>query len=118
MNYLPVCLGATISPMAAQQIIASYYRAWVNNDRSGARGLVTDDLKFRSPQGNFNSANEFFDACWQYAAGFDALDIVHEVYADAGGYIAYRLGDGAVGEFIVIRAGKIAEIYVTFGVTV
>jgi hypothetical protein len=90
----------------------------VENDRDGARRFLADDLKFRSPSGNFDSADAFFGACWQYAAGFDALDIVHGVFGDDTAYIAYRMGDAAVGEFIVLQDDKIAEIYVTFGVTV
>jgi hypothetical protein len=43
--------------MSTQQIIADYYRAWIESDREKARSLLTDNLKFRSPSDNFDSAD-------------------------------------------------------------
>jgi hypothetical protein len=80
--------------------------------------MLADDFKLRSPSDNLDSADAFLSACWQYAAEFNQLDLVHEVYGEDRAYIAYRMGDMVVGEFIVLRDGKIAEVYVTFNVTI
>ena len=103
--------------MTTQQIIAHYYDAWISNDRDKARSLLADDLKFRSPSDNFDGADEFFDCCWKYAADFNEMPMVHEVYGEDRAYIAYRIGDMVNGEFIRTRDGRISEIHVTFNVT-
>jgi len=103
--------------MSTKQVIADYYRAWIDGDRDKARSLLADSLKFRSPSDNYDSADEFFDCCWKYSEGFNEMPMLHEDYGTDSGYIAYRIGDMANGEFIRTRDGKIDEIYVTFNVT-
>lgn len=46
------------------------------------------------------------------------MTMLQEVYADDSAFIAYTSGDFTVGEFIKIRDGGIAEIFVTFNPTV
>ena len=103
--------------MDTKELIDKYYGCWLNSDRNGARSLVTDDLKFRSPQDNFESADDFFNKCWKFSEGFNAMDILHAVYDSDGAYIVYG-GEGFwCGELIKTEDGKIKEIYVTFDPT-
>lgn len=104
--------------MGAKEIIKAYYDAWLKSDRDRARSFLTDDLKFRTPNDSFDSADAFLDACWRHAAGFNTMTMLQEVYADDAAFIAYTSGDFTVGEFIKIRDGGIAEIFVTFNPTV
>lgn len=103
--------------MMTESIIKTYFGAWVSGDQEKARSLVHNDLRFRSPQDGFDSAEDFFETCWHLNEGFAALDVVQEVYDESSGYIAYRVDGMVNGEFVRLREGKITEIYVTFGVT-
>ncbi len=103
--------------MTTKEIIDGYYKAWVENDRERARSFLCDDLKFRSPKDNFDSADQFMDACWKFAEPFKQFKVIHEVYDDQAGYVVYDGLEFVAGEFIRIRDGKIAEIYVTFNPT-
>ncbi len=102
----------------AKDIIRRYYDAWAASDRDAARAFLQDDLKFRSPQDSFDSADAFLDACWQYAESFGGVDMLQDVYEPDKAYIAYRLNEFTVAEFHKIRDGKIAEVYVTMNPTV
>ena len=103
--------------MDGRKMVADYYGYWVSGDRSAARALLADDLRFRSPMDNFDSADAFFEKCWQYAEGFTDFSPVQEVYADNSAYVAYDVGGMMVGEFIRFRDGRICEIWVSFNVT-
>ena len=100
--------------MTSEEIIRDYYQAWIDSDRDRARAFLADDLKFRSPDDEFDTADSFLDKCWVFSEGFDRMDMVHELYGEAGGYIVYSFGEFACGELIKTRDGKIVEIYVTF----
>ena len=104
--------------MNARDIIRAYYDAWEASDRETARALLQDDLKFRAPQDSFNSADDFFAACWQYADNFSGMKMLQEVYEADKAFIAYAFGDFTVAEFHRLRDGKIAEVYVTMNPTV
>ena len=103
--------------MNTEDILASYYDAWLRTDRAAARAHLCDDLVFRSPKDAFASADEFLGACWQYAEDFTEMTLLHGVYADESAYIVYRSADFCVGELHKFRDGKIAEVYVTFDPT-
>ncbi|MHA7871436.1 MAG: nuclear transport factor 2 family protein, partial [Hyphococcus sp.] len=102
----------------AKEIIRAYYDAWLKSDRDSARAFLKDDFKLRSPNDNFDSADAFFDACWRFAADFNEMHMLQEVYEDDAAFIAYTFGDFPVAEFHKIRDGKIAEVFVTFNPTV
>ena len=104
--------------MTTSSIVRDYYASWLNGDRDAARGLLADDLKFRSPVGNFDTADAFIEQCWHLSEQFDSMDMLHQVYDEAGGYIVYRTGDFCAGELLKVRDGRISEIYVTFNPTV
>ena len=103
--------------MDSGRITREYYGCWINNDRAGARGLLADDLVFRSPMDNFAGADAFLDSCWQFAEGFESFEPVQEAYADNTAYVAYSVGEMMVGEFLRFRDGRISEIWVSFRVT-
>lgn len=103
--------------MLSKKIIEEYYDCWIDNDRKGASSYLADDLIFRSPQDNFDSAGAFLDACWKYSRDFNSMEYIHTLFTDDGAYIVYTGKDFCVGELIKIRGGKISEIYVTFDPT-
>jgi ketosteroid isomerase-like protein len=100
-----------------KSITDAYYQGWVRSDRDAVRSLLADDLLFRSPEDDFDAADEFLDACWKFAEGFDAFTVEHAVYAEDGAYVVYTFGDFACGELLKIENGKISEIFVTFNPT-
>lgn len=104
--------------MSTKQIIADYYAAWIAGDRDRARSFLADNLVFRSPNGDFDSADRFFDACWQYSSSFNEMKMLQEAYGVDAAYIAFEFNDIRVGEFHQIEAGKIAKVFVTFNPTV
>jgi ketosteroid isomerase-like protein len=40
--------------MDTREIVTGYYHAWLASDREGARSLLADDLKFKSPHDRFD----------------------------------------------------------------
>ena len=104
--------------MTVEAVIKGYYDQWLKGDRTAARAALADDLTFRSPADNFDSADAFIEKCWHLSEQFNTMDVVHEVYGDGGGYLVYRTGDFCCGEFHKVRDGKISEIYVTFNPTI
>jgi ketosteroid isomerase-like protein len=103
--------------MTTEAIIRDYFDGWLKSDRDKVRSCLADDLKFWSPDDNFDDADSFLDACWKYSEHFAEMTIEHGVYASDSGYIVYTSGDLCSGELIKIRDGKICEIYVTFNPT-
>ncbi len=103
--------------MTPEETIKSYYRCWVTNDRSGARALLADKLTFRSPQDNFDNADDFIETCWRYAEQFNSFDIQHAVYDTKAAYIVYGSETFCCGELIKLQDDKISAIYVTFNPT-
>ncbi len=100
--------------MTPHEIVEQYYECWLRSDRDGARALVADDLKFRSPQDDFDRADDFFEKCWAFSEGFDEMKVEHRVADAEAVYLVYSSGDFACGELHKVRDGKITEIYVTF----
>lgn len=79
---------------------------------------MADDLKFRSPTDNFDSADEFIKQCWKYAEDFNQFEILHSVYDTENGYIVYSSNGFCCGELLKLQDNKISEIYVTFNPTI
>ena len=103
--------------MTTQEVIKAYYKAWLDGDRKKARSLLSRDLRFRSPEDNFDNADDFLDKCWKYSEDFEHIVIEHEIYDFTGGYVVYSSSDLCCGELHKVRDGKIIEIYVTFNPT-
>lgn len=104
--------------LTVKEIILNYYTAWVENDYTKAKSFISENLKFKSPDDQFNSAESFLNECWQYAELFTAFIIIQEVYSEYDAYIVYKMDKLNVGEFIKTKNGEITEIYVTFNPTV
>lgn len=104
--------------MNTKKIIHGYFECWVKNDRDGARKLLDDKLKFRSPVDNFDNADDFLNKCWIFADELNELNVYQEIYDDISGYIVYGINDFVSGEYIKVGFNKITEIYVTFNPTV
>jgi len=100
-----------------KDIIAIYYNSWVINDKISAREQLADNLLFRSPNGNYDSADTFMDACWQFSEYFSEFNLLHQVYEENKAYIIYPIDNIYIGEFIKFKDGEISEIYVSFNPT-
>ena len=100
-----------------KDIIAIYYNSWVINDKISAREQLADNLLFRSPNGNYDSADIFMDACWQFSEHFSEFNLLHQAYEENKAYIIYPIDNIYIGEFIKFKDGKISEIYVSFNPT-
>ena len=99
---------------SSRSVIERYLQCWLDSDRDGARALLADDVTFRSPRESHDGAEAFLASCWEHAARFDAIEILHALYDRHAGYVVYR-GDGYVcGELLYVKEGKIASIHVTF----
>ncbi len=103
--------------MTSQEMIEAYYKVWLDGDRKKARSFLSPDLKFRSPEDNFDKADKFLDACWKYSENFNHMTIEHSIFDSEGGYVVYISGDLCCGELLKVRDVKIHEIYVTFNPT-
>jgi hypothetical protein len=100
-----------------KDIIAIYYNSWVINDKPSAREQLAEDLLFRSPNDNFDTADAFMNACWQFSEFFTKFNLLHQVYGENKAYIIYPMDKIYIGEFIKFKDGKISEIYVSFNPT-
>lgn len=47
------------------QISQQYYKGWETSNKELLN--ISPELKFFSPDGNFGSAKEFLDQCWQFS---------------------------------------------------
>ncbi|GAB4196636.1 MAG: hypothetical protein Tsb002_30140 [Wenzhouxiangellaceae bacterium] len=103
--------------MNTRQLIQDYYNCWLSNNQQGARSFLADDLLFRGPNADFNSAEAFMESCWPHAERFNTMTMLHEVYAGNAAYIVYQGDDFCVGELIKFDGGKIKAVYVTFDPT-
>jgi hypothetical protein len=103
--------------MKNKVIVEEYYQSWIDSNREKARSLLADDLKFRSPRDNFDSAEDFINACWGLSESFNTMEDLHTVFDADGAYIVYRGENFCCGELLKIIDGKVQEIYVTFDPT-
>lgn len=103
--------------MNVQQIIKEYYDGWLKSDLAKVKMLLCHDLKFRSPEDDFDDAKSFLDSCWKFSENFDTMNIEHAVYDKDSAYLVYGSNEFYCGELIKIKDSKISEIYVTFAPT-
>ena len=109
--------GAGHDRLATRSVIERYLQCWLESDRAGARSLLSDEMRFRSPRESYYGADAFLDACWCHADRFDAIEILHGIYDEHAGYVVYRMEDLVCGELIHVSGGKIDTIHVTFDPT-
>ncbi len=92
-----------------------YYEGWENSDKELLN--IAPELKFFSPDGNFTSAKEFLDQCWQYSgtlfhnkiflAGADNVCVKYDFPMPEGSY-------KPIVEWLTFKDGAISEIQVFY----
>ncbi len=92
-----------------------YYEAWETGNRDLLK--VSPDLKLVSPDDTFNSAEEFFEKCWQ-ASG---VPLLNKQFVSEGNTVCVRyeikMPDGSLKpfcEWLVFEDGMIKEIQVYY----
>jgi ketosteroid isomerase-like protein len=104
----------------AAEIVESYHRAFGSGDVQTARSLLADDLHFKGPIEEFDSADEYLQSVAKLAQIVTGTD-VKKVLADSDDVVTiYDLhtntpaGTSNVAEWATVRNGKIAELRVFF----
>lgn len=92
-----------------------YYEGWENSDKELLK--ISPGLKFFSPDGNFSSAKEFLDECWQ----FSGILFHNKIFLSGGDNVCvkydYPLPGGSfkpIVEWLTFKDGVISEIQVFY----
>ena len=96
-------------------IAQQYYKGWETSNKEFLS--VATDLKFTSPDGNFSSAKEFLDQCWQ----FSGTRFQNKIFLSGGENVCIKydfpMPDGTTKpmiEWLTIKDGTIKEIRVFY----
>ena len=97
------------------KIAKQYYEGWENSDKELLS--ISPDLKFFSPDGNFTSAKEFIDQCWQYSG----IIFHNKIFLSGGDNVCVKydfpMPEGSfkpIVEWLTIKDGVITEIQVFY----
>ena len=97
------------------KIAQQYYKGWETSNKELLS--VATDLKFNSPDGNFSSAKEFLDKCWQ----FSGVVFRNKIFLSGGDNVCVKydfpMPDGTTKpmiEWLTIKEGTITEIQVFY----
>ena len=97
------------------KIAKDYYKGWETSNKALLK--ISPELKFSSPDGNFHTAQEFLDLCWQ----FSGIPMHNKVFLSGGDNVCmkydFTLPDGTVKsmvEWLTIKDGIITEIQVFY----
>ena len=98
-------------------LINAYYHCWARKDRDGARALLADDLRFRSPWDKFDTADAYLEECWSLRADVESVMVFESVVEGDKAFVAteWMVNDGtSFGDaaFICAAGGKITKIVV------
>lgn len=104
--------------MFTPDLIHTYYQAWLDGNRAMVESLLDDTFSFASPEDSYPSREAFLEACWHLHEGFEQMEVLQQCHQENRAWIAYRVGDMVIGEYLVLGAGRIRSICVSFGVTV
>jgi hypothetical protein len=92
-----------------------YYEGWETGNKELLN--ISPGLKFSSPDGNFLTAKEFLDLCWQ----FSGIKQNNKIFLSGGNYVCvkydYPLPDGTakpIVEWLTFNDGIISEIQVFY----
>ena len=97
------------------EIARKYYKGWETSNKELLN--VSTDLKFYSPDGNFSSAAEFLEQCWQ----FSGIPMNNKIFLSGSDNVCVKydfpMPDGAtkpIIEWLTIKDGVITEIQVFY----
>lgn len=97
------------------KIAKQYYEGWETSSKELLN--ISPDLKFSSPEGNFSSAKEFLDTCWQYSG----VKFQNKVFLSGGENVCVKyefpMPDGSTKpmiEWLTFKNGIISEINVFY----
>jgi hypothetical protein len=92
-----------------------YYEGWETSNKELLK--ISPELKFYSPDGNFSSAKEFLDLCWQ----FSGIKQHNKIFLSGGNNVCVKydfpLPDGSakpIVEWLTFNDGIISEIQVFY----
>jgi ketosteroid isomerase-like protein len=104
----------------AAEVVEQYHAAFGNGDAQAARSLLADDLHFKGPIEEFDSADQYMESVGKLAQIVTGVD-VQKVVAEGDDVVTiYDLhtntpaGTSNVAEWATVRKGKIAEMRVFF----
>jgi ketosteroid isomerase-like protein len=104
----------------AAEVVEQYQRAFGRGDVQTARSLLADELHFKGPIEEFNSADEYMQSVAKLAQIVTGTD-VKKVFADGDDVVTiYDLhtntpaGTTNVAEWATVKNGKISEMRVFF----
>jgi ketosteroid isomerase-like protein len=98
-------------------LINAYYQCWARRDRDGARALLADDVRFRSPWDKFDSADAYLDECWALRADVESVMVFESAVEGDKAFVAaeWMVNDGtSFGDATFFQAanGKIVRILI------
>ena len=92
-----------------------YYTGWETSDKSLLK--LSPDMKFSSPEGNYESSEEFLNSCWQYSG----MKMNNKVFLTGGNNVCVKyefiMPEGTVKpcvEWLTFENGLIKEIMVFY----
>jgi ketosteroid isomerase-like protein len=104
----------------AAEVVERYQRAFGSGDVPTARSLLADDLHFKGPIDEFDSADAYIESLARLATIVTGKE-VKKVLADGNDVVTiYDLhtntpaGTSSVAEWATVRNGRIAELRVFF----
>ena len=103
----------------AVEIVQQYQHAFATGDSATARALLADDLHFKGPFDEFNSADDYLQATARLAPIMKGVD-VQKVIADGDDVVTIFdmrttvAGTSSIAEWATVKGGKIAEIRAFF----
>jgi ketosteroid isomerase-like protein len=104
----------------AAEVVEQYQRAFGTGDVKTARSLLADDLHFKGPIEEFNSADEYMESVAKLAQIVTGTD-VKRILADGDDVVTvYDLhtntpaGTSNVAEWATVKNGKIVEMRAFF----
>lgn len=97
------------------EIARQYYEGWETSNRALLK--ISPELKFRSPDDRFNSAQDFLDKCWQYSGA----KFHNKIFLSGGSSVCVKYDFPIPGstaktivEWLTIEEGVITEIQVFY----
>jgi len=97
------------------KVAQQYYEGWETSNKELLS--VSPEFKFTSPDGNFSSAKEFLDKCWQ----FSGVVFRNKIFLSGGENVCVKynfpMPDGTAKpmvEWLTIKEGTITEIHVFY----
>ena len=74
------------------ETLRRYYNCWVNSDREGAAGFLSEGFSYTGPVGTCSSAAEFLDRFWGFSEALTSVEVSPR--EDDGFTVEWTMTDG------------------------